>query len=132
MIIYVFSTFQIYVTVYFFCHVNKTHRLYLNPIAISYNKTMAGLNENGSLPIQPFSDAQASILDFFFPGFTRVSTATQYNLSIDLSVYASLLCFFGLFVFTGHQIYKYLSGLVQTYYSKNLPCVEKKKRLTNN
>jgi uncharacterized membrane protein len=80
---------------------------------------MAGYIESGSLPIQPISDAQASILDFLFPGFTRMSTAIQWYLTIDLSVYAPLLCFFGLFVFACGRICKYLWELLETYCSKN-------------
>ncbi|KAG4430458.1 hypothetical protein IFR05_014066, partial [Cadophora sp. M221] len=60
---------------------------------------MAGYIQNGSLPIPPISDAHASILDMLlFPGFTRMSTAIQGYLTIDLSIYAPLLCFFGLLV----------------------------------
>jgi hypothetical protein len=76
-------------------------------------------NETGSLPIQPFLDAQASILDFLFPGFTRVSAAVQGYLAVDLNLYVPLLCFFGLVVFGCGQICKYLLGLLETYYSKN-------------
>jgi hypothetical protein len=80
---------------------------------------MSGYIENNSLPIQPLSEAQASILDFLFPGFTRMSTAAQWYLTVDLSVYAPLLCFFGLFVFACGRICKYLWGLLETYCSKN-------------
>lgn len=85
---------------------------------------MAGYIENISLPIQPFSGAQASILDFLVPGFTPMSTAVQWYLTIDLSVYAPLLCFFGLFVFACGPICKYLWGLFETYCSKSLPIFE--------
>ena len=80
---------------------------------------MAGYLENISLPIQPISDAQASILDFLFPGFTRMSAAVQWYLTIDLSVYVPLLCFLGLLAFGCGHICKYLWGLLETYYSKN-------------
>jgi hypothetical protein len=80
---------------------------------------MAGYIESGSLPIQPISDAQASILDFLFPGFTRMSAAVQGYLTIDLNVYVPLLCFFGLIVFGCGRICKYLWGLLETYCSKN-------------
>ena len=43
---------------------------------------MAGYIENSSLPIQPFSDAQVSILDLLFPGFTSMSAAIQGYLTI--------------------------------------------------
>ena len=80
---------------------------------------MAGYIENGSLPAQSISDVQASILDMFlFPGFTR---AVQGYLAIDLSAYAPLLCFFGLFVFACGRMFKYLWGLFETYCSKSLP-----------
>ena len=79
---------------------------------------MAGYNENIYLPIQPISDTQASILDFFFPGFTRMSTAVQGYLTVDLNVYAPLLCFFGLIVFACGRICKYLLGFLETYCSK--------------
>ena len=80
---------------------------------------MAEYIENVSLPIQPFSEAQASILDFLFPGFARMSTAVQWYLSIDLSVYAPRLCFFGLFVFVCGRICMHLWKLLETYCSKN-------------
>jgi hypothetical protein len=80
---------------------------------------MAGYIENSSLPTQPFSDAQASILDFLFPGFTRMSAAVQGYLTIDLNVYVPLLCFFGLIVFGCGRICKYLWGLLETYCSRN-------------
>ncbi|PMD64681.1 uncharacterized protein K444DRAFT_519749 [Hyaloscypha bicolor E] len=54
---------------------------------------------SSSLAIQTFSDAQASILDFLFPGFTGMSAAVQGYLTIDLNVYVPLLCFFGLIAF---------------------------------
>ncbi|PMD66212.1 uncharacterized protein K444DRAFT_518098, partial [Hyaloscypha bicolor E] len=40
-------------------------------------------------------------------------------LTINLSIYISLLYFFRLFVFTYRGIYKYLLGLLEAYYSKN-------------
>jgi hypothetical protein len=85
----------------------------LNPAATSQNKTMAGHFENGSLLVQPFSDAQASILDLLFPGFTCMSAA------IDLNAYVPLLCFFGLFVFVCGRVCKYLFRLLETYCCKN-------------
>ena len=66
---------------------------------------MAACNENGSLLTQPFSDAQASILDLF-PYFTRMSATVQGYLTIDLSVYIPLLFFFRLIVFSCGRIYK--------------------------
>ena len=80
---------------------------------------MAGHIENGPQPIQPISDAQASILDFLFPGFTRLSTAVQGYLTVDLSLYAPLLCVLGLLVIGCGRICKYLLGLLETYCSKN-------------
>jgi hypothetical protein len=89
---------------------------------------MAGYIENGSLSIQPISDTQASILDMLlFPGFTRMSTAIQGYLTIDLSVYVPLLCFFGLFVFACGRICKYLLGWLETYCSKS-PLYSNKER----
>ncbi|KAH6702763.1 BCS1 N terminal-domain-containing protein [Leptodontidium sp. MPI-SDFR-AT-0119] len=77
---------------------------------------MAGHIQNGSLPTLPISDAQASILDMMlFPGFTRMSSAIQGYLTIDLSVYAPLLCFFGLLVFACRRICKSLWEWLQTY-----------------
>jgi hypothetical protein len=69
---------------------------------------MAGYIENISLSIQTFSNAQASILDFLFPGFTRMFAALQEYLTIDLNVYVPLLYFFGLIVFGCERIYQYL------------------------
>jgi hypothetical protein len=80
---------------------------------------IVGYIENSSLLIQPVSNAQALILDFLFPGFTRISAAIQGYLAIDLNVYIPLLCFFGLFVFSYGRVYKYLFGLLKTYYYKN-------------
>jgi hypothetical protein len=74
---------------------------------------------NDSLPIQPLSDAQALILDFLFPGFTRIFAAIQEYFTIDLNVYIPLLYFFKLFIFGYGHIYKYLFGLLKTYYYKN-------------
>jgi hypothetical protein len=85
----------------------KRSIFHLNPTAISQNKKMAGYIKNVSLPIQLFSDAQASILDFLFPGFTRMSTTVQWYLTIDLNIYIPLLYFFGLIVFTYRGICKY-------------------------
>ncbi|KAF8540210.1 P-loop containing nucleoside triphosphate hydrolase protein [Trichophaea hybrida] len=45
-------------------------------------------------------------------GFTR---AVQGYLTIDLSVYVPLLCFFGLFVLACRHICKYLLGWLETY-----------------
>ncbi len=81
---------------------------------------MAGYLENIYLPIQPISDAQASILDFLFPGFTCMSTAVQGYLTVDLNVYVPLLCFFGLLAFGCGRLCKYLWGLLKTYCSNNL------------
>ncbi|KAH9213501.1 hypothetical protein DL95DRAFT_426043 [Leptodontidium sp. 2 PMI_412] len=70
---------------------------------------MAECNENSSLPIQAISDAQASILDLvLFPGFTRMSTAVQGYLTIDLSVYVPLMYCFGLVVFVCRRMWERL------------------------
>jgi hypothetical protein len=79
---------------------------------------MAGYIENSSLPVQPFSDAQASILDLLFPGFTRMSAAVQWYPTIDLNIYAPLLCVLGLLMFACGRICKYLLRLLETYFSK--------------
>jgi hypothetical protein len=79
---------------------------------------MAEYNENGSLTTQPILDAQASILDFvLFPGFTRMSTAVQDHLTVDLNFYVPLLCIFGLLVFACRRICEYLFGWLETYFS---------------
>jgi hypothetical protein len=79
---------------------------------------MAESNKNGSLPIQAISDTQASILDFvLFPGFTRISTAVQEHLTVDLNLYVPLLCIFGLLVFIGRRICEFLLGWLETYCS---------------
>ena len=105
--------------IYLICHAHQSH-LQLK-ISLQHFPTMAACNENAPLPILPDSDAQASILNFLFPGFTRMSTAIQRYFTIDLSVYAPLLCFFGLFMFACGRICKYLRGLFETYCSKSLP-----------
>jgi hypothetical protein len=79
---------------------------------------MAEYNEGGSLPIQPTLYAQASILDFlFFPGFTRISTAVQQYLTVDLNIYVPLLCTFGLLAFLCKHICEYLWEWLGTYFS---------------
>jgi len=79
--------------------------------------TMGESNETGSLPIQPFLDAQVSILDFLFPGFTRMSAAVQGYLAVDLNLYVPLLCIFGLLVFVCRCICESLLGWLETYFN---------------
>jgi hypothetical protein len=87
-------------------------------MGLQHLPTMAEYNENGSLTIQPISDTQASILDFvLFPGFTRMSTAVQDHLMVDLNFYVPLLCIFGLLVFACRRICEYSFGWLETYFS---------------
>ena len=86
---------------------------------------MAGRIHNGTLPISPISDTQASILDMFlFPGFTRMSTAIQGYLTIDVGAYAPVLCFLGILVFACRRIWKSVWEWFQTYCSKHLLSLE--------
>jgi hypothetical protein len=70
---------------------------------------MAEHSDASSLPIQPILYSQASILDFlFFPSFTRVSTAVQQYLAIDLNIYIPLLYIYGMLAFLCKHTYQYL------------------------
>ncbi|RDL41311.1 uncharacterized protein BP5553_01290 [Venustampulla echinocandica] len=81
------------------------------------SSTMA---ENTRL-VHSISDAQASILDLvLFPGFTRMSTAIQGYLTIDLSVYVPLMCFFGLVVFVCRRIWERLLGWLETHFTSTI------------
>jgi hypothetical protein len=56
-------------------------------MALQHFPMMTESIKNGSLPIQPISDAQASILDFvLFPGFTSISTAVREHLTVDVNL----------------------------------------------
>ena len=80
-------------------------------MALQHLPTIVEYNKNGSLLIQPISDNQASILDLvLFLGFTRISTAIQEHLTLDLNLYVPLLCMFGLLVFVYKHIYECLLG----------------------
>ncbi|KAH6700563.1 hypothetical protein BKA61DRAFT_636604 [Leptodontidium sp. MPI-SDFR-AT-0119] len=82
---------------------------------------MAECNENSSLPIQAISDAQASILDLvLFPGFTRMSTAVQGYLAIDLSVYVPLMYCFGLVVFVCRRMWERLVRWLETHFTSTI------------
>jgi len=86
-------------------------------MSLQHFPMIAQSNKNGSLPVQPISDAQVSILDIFlFPGFTR---AVQVYLAMELSVYVPLLYLLGLFVLACRRICKYLLTWFETYCSKS-------------
>jgi hypothetical protein len=87
-------------------------------MALQHFPMMAESNRNGFLPIQPISDAQASILDLvLFPGFTRISTAIQEHLTVDLNLYVPLRCIFGLLVFLWRRIRESSLEWLETHYS---------------
>jgi mitochondrial chaperone BCS1 len=58
---------------------------------------------NVSSPFQLAAPMQASMLEFFFPGFTRVSALVQQYTAIDLDVLVPLLCLCGVAVFAWKQ-----------------------------
>ncbi len=79
---------------------------------------MAEYDDAGSLPTQSILYGQTSILDFlFFPGFTRVSTAVQQYLTVDMNIFVSLLCICGILAFLCKHTCQYLREWLETYFS---------------
>lgn len=78
---------------------------------------MALFSNTSSLPIPPILSEQISLLDFVFPGFTRVLTTVLPLLTGDLSLYARLLCGCGVLVFFSRYAAEYLRGWLETHFS---------------
>ncbi|KAH8695737.1 hypothetical protein GQ44DRAFT_719322 [Phaeosphaeriaceae sp. PMI808] len=68
---------------------------------------MASFDNASSLPIQPILAEQISLLDFVFPGFTRVLTTVLPLLASNLNIYARVLCACGMFIFIGNYFAQY-------------------------
>ncbi|OJD28050.1 hypothetical protein ACJ73_00556 [Blastomyces percursus] len=70
---------------------------------------------SGSLPnpIMP----SISVVDFFFPGFTAISTSTQQLLAGDVNSYARLLCSIGALVLLARYACRYAIELVDKHLS---------------
>lgn len=77
---------------------------------------MNAFNSGGSSPIHT-APAQISIMDVFFPGFTGISASMQQLLAGNLNSYAHLMCMCGMFLFLGRYAYRYLTELVEAYFS---------------
>jgi mitochondrial chaperone BCS1 len=67
--------------------------------------------QNGSLP-----PSQISIIDFFFPGFSRTAAVIQRLVAGKLNNYARLLCALGVLVFGGKYAYRHLEQLVNNHF----------------
>lgn len=61
------------------------------------------------------SAAPTALLDFFFPGFSMLSTAVLKYLHIDLNLYIPLILLFGGFIFMWRYFSEYLWSLVETH-----------------
>ncbi|KAH8706865.1 BCS1 N terminal-domain-containing protein [Phaeosphaeriaceae sp. PMI808] len=81
---------------------------------------MASFDNASSLPIEPVLSEQISLLDFIFPGSTRVLTAVLPLLNGDLNVYARLLCACGMFVFIGRYVAEYFAGWLDTHFTSKV------------
>ncbi|AEO64106.1 uncharacterized protein THITE_2109894 [Thermothielavioides terrestris NRRL 8126] len=58
---------------------------------------------------------QNALLDFFFPGFSMVSSAVSKYLHIDLNLYIPLVLLFGGLTFAWRYFSEYFSGLVESH-----------------
>ncbi|EDN11259.1 predicted protein [Histoplasma mississippiense (nom. inval.)] len=80
---------------------------------------MNAFNTAGSLPIHTAA-SQISIVDVFFPGFTGISASIQQLLASDLNSYAHLLCFCSMLLFLGRYAVRYLTDLMETYFTSTV------------
>ncbi|EDN04061.1 predicted protein [Histoplasma mississippiense (nom. inval.)] len=80
---------------------------------------MNPFNNAGSLPIHT-ATSQISIVDVFFPGFTGISVSIQQLLASDLNSYAHLLCFCSMLLFLGRYAVRYLTDLMETYFTSTV------------
>lgn len=71
-------------------------------------------SKDDTSPVQVVSP-QISILDFFFPGLTSISTIVEQLLTGKLNNYAKVFCSVGLVVFLCKYAYSYLADLVETH-----------------
>lgn len=62
-------------------------------------------------PVPP----QLLALDYFFPGFSVLSTAAKNYLGIDLNVYIPLIILCGAFTFAWQYFSDYVWGLVESH-----------------
>lgn len=63
---------------------------------------------------------QLAILDFFFPGFSVISTAFVRYLGIDLNIYLPVLIMCGAATFAWRYLSDYAWGLVETYFMSSV------------
>ncbi|KAL2755878.1 hypothetical protein ACRALDRAFT_1064106 [Sodiomyces alcalophilus JCM 7366] len=63
---------------------------------------------------------QLAIVDFFFPGFSIVSTAFVRYLGIDLNVYLPVLIMCGVATFAWQYFSDYLWGVIETYFMSSV------------
>lgn len=71
--------------------------------------------QNNSLPIHPHP-YQFSIIDVFFPGFSRVAGVSQQLLAGDVNNYARLLVAFGVFIFVAKYAYRHVVRVVHEHF----------------
>ncbi|CAM1503416.1 Fc.00g081920.m01.CDS01 [Cosmosporella sp. VM-42] len=76
---------------------------------------MATFNHAATPPVHFIQPTPASILDFFIPGFTGISAASEQLLKGNLNFYARVLCIFGIFVFLANHVYSYLREVTDTH-----------------
>ncbi|KAH8704294.1 BCS1 N terminal-domain-containing protein [Phaeosphaeriaceae sp. PMI808] len=81
---------------------------------------MASFDNASSLPIQPILAEQISLLDFVFPGFTRVLTTVLPLLASNLNIYARVLCACGMFIFIGNYFAQYFWRWLDTYFTSTV------------
>ncbi|ROT34909.1 hypothetical protein SODALDRAFT_381884 [Sodiomyces alkalinus F11] len=77
----------------------------------------------GVAPETPFATPappQLAILDFFFPGFSVISTAFVRYLGIDLNVYLPVLIMCGAATFAWKYFSDYVWGIVETYFMSSV------------
>ncbi|EGE08382.1 hypothetical protein TEQG_07492 [Trichophyton equinum CBS 127.97] len=79
---------------------------------------MNAFNSAGSLPnpIMP----SISVVDFFFPGFTAISTSMQQLLAGDVNSYARLLCGIGVLVLLIRYACHYTIELVDKHFTSTI------------
>jgi hypothetical protein len=96
----------------------RSNLFYVTVMSLQHLPMITESFKNGSLPIQPISTAQASILDFvLFSGFTRISTAVQEHLMVDVNRYFPMLCILGLLVFVCRRVCESLLEWLETYFN---------------
>ena len=71
---------------------------------------------NGTTPIH-LTTPHVSILDFFIPGFTGIFAAAEQLLAGKLNSFASLLCVFGILLYSAKHVSSYVWELVERHLS---------------